>query len=67
MHIHRSTSCQKNRGGGVKVPADFSRTAKQMTAQSTILSLPLTEEEEKLAKLIAEILVDSILNKQNQQ
>jgi hypothetical protein len=37
-----------------------------MTIQSTILSLPLTEEEEKLAKLIAEILVDSILNQQNQ-
>jgi hypothetical protein len=33
---------------------------------ATILPLPLTEEEEKLAKLIAEILVDSILNQQNQ-
>jgi hypothetical protein len=38
-----------------------------MTTQSTILPLPLTEEEEKLAKLIAEILVDSILNQQNKQ
>jgi len=38
-----------------------------VTEPATILSLPLTEEEEKLAKLIAEILVDSILNQQNQQ
>lgn len=27
--------------------------------------MPLTEEEEKLAKLIAEILVDYVLNKTN--
>jgi hypothetical protein len=32
---------------------------------ATILSLPLTEEEEKLAKLIAEILVNYVLEKTN--
>lgn len=33
--------------------------------QATILPMPLTEEEEKLAKLIAEILVDYVLEKCN--
>jgi len=36
-----------------------------VTEPATILSLPLTEEEEILAKLIAEILVENII-KQHQ-
>jgi hypothetical protein len=36
-----------------------------VTDQATILPLPLTEDEEKLAKLIAEILVDHVLTKTN--
>jgi hypothetical protein len=33
--------------------------------QATILPMPISDDEEKLAKLIAEILVDYVLTKTN--